>query len=331
MNLIISLIAVIALVVIGLIGGIGGSALNTLFGVVIPYVAILVFIIGLIWRMVNWARSAVPFKIPTTCGQQKSLDFIKAEKLEAPCCVWSMLGRMALEVLLFRSLFRNTKAEVKTDGNLAYGESIWLWLAALAFHYSFLVIFLRHFRLFVEPIPFFVTMLEFGDGFFEIGVPFLFLSDLVLLAAATYLLLRRVFIPQVRFISLASDYFALFLILAIATTGVLMRHFIKVDLLSAKQLIVGLFSLRPVVPAGIGAIFFIHIFMVSMLLLYFPFSKLVHAPGVFFSPTRNMINNNRAVRHVNPWDYPVKVHTYAEWEEEFHDLMKDAGMPLEKE
>ena len=53
--------------------------------------------------------------------------------------------------------------------------------------------------------------------------------------------------------------------------------------------------------------------------------------GVFLSPTRNMANDNRANRHVNPWDYPVKVHTYAEYEDEFRDVMKAAGMPLEKD
>jgi hypothetical protein len=53
--------------------------------------------------------------------------------------------------------------------------------------------------------------------------------------------------------------------------------------------------------------------------------------GVFLSPTRNLANNNRSVRHVNPWNYPVKVHTYEEYEEEFREFMKDAGIPVEKE
>nr|NIP42934.1 menaquinol oxidoreductase [candidate division Zixibacteria bacterium]NIR65035.1 menaquinol oxidoreductase [candidate division Zixibacteria bacterium]NIS16995.1 menaquinol oxidoreductase [candidate division Zixibacteria bacterium]NIS46820.1 menaquinol oxidoreductase [candidate division Zixibacteria bacterium]NIT53366.1 menaquinol oxidoreductase [candidate division Zixibacteria bacterium] len=77
--------------------------------------------------------------------------------------------------------------------------------------------------------------------------------------------------------------------------------------------------------------FYIHLFSVSVLFGYFPFSKLMHMGGVFMSPTRNMANNNREKRHVNPWDYPVKTHTYEEWEDEFRDVMKAAGMPLEKE
>jgi hypothetical protein len=52
---------------------------------------------------------------------------------------------------------------------------------------------------------------------------------------------------------------------------------------------------------------------------------------VFLSPTRNLANNSREVRHINPWNPTVKFHTYEEWEEEFHVPMKKAGFPLEKE
>ena len=93
----------------------------------------------------------------------------------------------------------------------------------------------------------------------------------------------------------------------------------------------GLISFNPVVPEGIGTMFLIHLFLVCVLFIYFPFSKLMHFAGVFFSPTRNLANNNRRQRHVNPWDYPVKVHTYAEYEDDFRELMKAADMPVEKE
>ena len=81
-------------------------------------------------------------------------------------------------------------------------------------------------------------------------------------------------IPQLRYISLAADYFPLFLILGIGISGVLMRNVWKVDLLSVKQLAMGLVTFHPTVPAaGIGPIFFVHVFLVSVLLAYFPFSK----------------------------------------------------------
>ncbi|HSR11750.1 MAG TPA: menaquinol oxidoreductase, partial [Thermodesulfobacteriota bacterium] len=81
----------------------------------------------------------------------------------------------------------------------------------------------------------------------------------------------------------------------------------------------------------IGLPFFIHLFLVTALAVYLPFSKLMHMGGVFLSPTRNMANDNRMRRHVNPWNYPVKVHTYEEYEDEFRARMKAAGLPVEKE
>jgi len=104
-----------------------------------------------------------------------------------------------------------------------------------------------------------------------------------------------------------------------------------VDIVGIKSILVGLATFHPTLPDGIGAIFFVHVAFVSTLLAYFPFSKLMHFGGVFLSPTRNLANNNRMVRHVNPWNYPVKVHTYEAYENEFRDIMKDAGIPVEKE
>ena len=105
-----------------------------------------------------------------------------------------------------------------------------------------------------------------------------------------------------------------------------MRHIYKVDLIKVKELALSLVSFRPVLPEGIGALFYVHLFFVCLLFAYFPFSKLMHLGGVFLSPTRNLANNNRAKRHINPWNYPVKVHTYEEYEDEFRDKMKTAGI-----
>jgi nitrate reductase gamma subunit len=318
-------------IILALIGYAGSQAAPYLFGVIIPYAALAVFIAGIIWRVLKWASSPVPFRIPTTAGQQKSLPWIGSAKFDNPSSTFGVMVRMAMEVLLFRSLFRNTRMELKKDQNLAYGQEIWLWAAALVFHYSFLVIFLRHFRFFMQPVPIFVPLIQNFDGFLEIGVPTLYMTDLGLLFGLGYLFLRRIYYPEMRYISLANDYFPIFLILGVGLSGALMRHFFKVDLLGVKTLAVGLFSLHPSLPEGIGAPFFIHLFLVSSLLAYFPFSKLTHMAGIFLSPTRNLANNSRMKRHINPWNYPVKVHTYQEWEEEFHDLIKDCGLPLDKE
>ncbi len=292
---------------------------------VIPYAAFFAFLAGFSYRVALWAVSALPFRIPTSCGQQRSLPWIKQAKLENPDTLLGVIGRMTLEVLLFRSLFRNTRASLY-EKRLVFSEQKYLWLAALAFHWSLLVILLRHLRLFIQPTPSFIRALERVDGCFQIGTPELYVSDVVFACALAYLVIRRFREPLVRYISQFSDYFALFLFLAIAISGLSMRYLTRVDVVAVKQFALGLASFHPVAATTLGAMFAVHLLLVSALATYLPFSKLMHMGGVFLSPTRNLANNNRRTRHVNPWDYPVKTHTYAEWEEEFRDKLIAADL-----
>lgn len=342
LSIVVSSIAVVILVLIPWIG-VGALDLRVLFGILVPYAAMATFFVGIVVRVVDWAKSPVPFRIPTTGGQQWSFPWIKSSPIDNPKGTGGVIVRMIFEVLLFRSLFRNTRLEYRraADGmpKVDYEWEKWLWLAALVFHYSFFVIFLRHFRFFMEPVPGFVQILEKLDGFMQMGVlplnglglPGVYLTDMLLMLAVTYLFLRRIYVSQTRYISLPADYFPLFLILALGFTGILMRYFIRVDITAVKQLVIGLFKFSPTVPEGIGVIFFIHLFIISVLIAYFPFSKLMHFAGVFLSPTRNLSNNSRFKRHINPWNYPVKVHTYEEYEDEFREAMIEAGIPVEKE
>jgi nitrate reductase gamma subunit len=201
----------------------------------------------------------------------------------------------------------------------------------MAFHWSMLIVVFRHFRFFVEPVPRLVEIAQYFDGFFKVGVPVIYATSVLLIVSLGYLLLRRLADPKVKYISLPTDYFALYLLLGIAISGFLMRHLEKVDIVNVKAAIAGWASFQLIAPEGVGALYFIHVFLVSALLVYFPFSKLLHAPGVFLSPTRNLANNNRAKRHVNPWNPPIVGHTYAEWEEEFHDKLVASGFVLDKE
>jgi len=329
MGVMISLGAVLGIVLITLIGA-QAHGLQYFFGILIPYVAFITFLVGFVWRVLDWAKSPVPFRIPTTAGQQHSLPWFKQAKLDNPSTTLGVVGRMLLEVLCFRSLFRNTKADL-VGGNLRYGPTKWLWLGALAFHYSFLIIAIRHMRLFVEPIPGFVQGLDNLDGMLQIGAPPLYITDILLVAAVSYLLVRRLVVPRLRYLSLPADYFPLFLILGIGITGILMRYFIRIDVVGAKTIAAGLATFHPTIPQDISPLFFVHLVLVAVLLAYFPFSKLMHMGGIFLSPTRNLANTNRMKMHVNPWNYPVKVHSYQAYEDDFRDLMKDAGIPVERE
>ncbi len=326
-------LALCAVLVLAGVAYVGGSVapLRPLFGVLLPWAAFLIFLVGLSYRVLVWARSPVPFRIVTTCGQQKSLPWIKAGWLESPSSTPGVVARMALEVGLFRSLFRNTKAELREGPRLVFGEDKFLWLAALAFHWSFLVIFLRHLRFFLEPVPAFVNGLAAVDGFFQVWTPDLYLTDVIVLGALGFLLLRRLSNLKVRYISLCFDYFVLFLLLGLVLSGIFMRYFTRIDTVAAKQLAMSLVTFAPTIPKEVGPLLFVHLLLLSALVACFPFSKLMHMGGVFLSPTRNLANTNRMQRHINPWNAPVKVHTYEEWEEEFRDKIKSAGLPLERE
>lgn len=325
-----SLFLVFALAAFALVGA-GTLGMEKAFGLYIPFLAVAVFVVGFCMRVVDWGKSAVPFCIPTTCGQQESLPWIKQSTIENPSTTGGVVKRMLFEVLLFRSLFRNTKVDLHEGTVVAYSSSKWLWLGALAFHYSFLTIVLRHMRFFTEPVPAVIAGIESLDSMLQIGAPTLYLTDLVFVAAVTYLFVRRVVVPQIRYISLVQDYFPLFLILGIALSGIFMRYFAKVDIISVKQLAMGLVTFSWVIPEGIGVLFYIHMFLVSVLLAYFPLSKLMHMGGVFLSPTRNMNCASRKFRHVNPWKFEnVHYHTYEEYEDEFREKMEDKEIPVDK-
>jgi nitrate reductase gamma subunit len=328
-NILVALIVVSVLFSTGMIGA--GAGLRTLFGIIIPYLAFCVFLVGLTYRIMGWAGVPVPFRIPTTCGQQKTLPWIRQDKLDNPDSTMGVIGRMALEVLCFRSLLRNSKTEMTKGGYPVFRPSLLLWFGALAFHWSMLIIVTRHLRLFTEPVPYFVTLLTQADGILQLGLPYYFMTSFIFLVSLLYLVLRRISNPQVRYISLLSDYFPLFLLFGIGLSGFWLRHLQKTDVVGVKELVMGLVSFNPTVPEGLSLLFYGHFLLACILIAYFPFSKLVHMAGVFLSPTRNMANNSRKVRHINPWDYPVKVHPYEEYENEFREKMKAAGIPVEKE
>ncbi len=326
----IALSLIIILMLAALPAGLSTLGLSGFITNILPYIAIAVFLIGFVFRILLWAKSPVPFRIPATCGQGKSLPWIKTNPVENPSGPWGVIARMAQEIFLFRSLFRNTDVAI-VDGRPVYGSAKWLWFFGLMFHWSLAIIVLRHLRFFTEPIAPWIGALSALDGFFEIGIPTLYLSDAAILAGLTFLFLRRVVVPQVRYISLFTDYFSLLLIAGVVSTGLLMRHFFPADLNAVKILAMGWVTFSPVVPQGISAVFYIHLCFVFALMAWFPASKLMHAGGVFLSPTRNLVNDSRMRRHINPWNAPVKVHTYEEYEDEFRDKMKASGLPVEKE
>ncbi|EHJ48192.1 Nitrate reductase gamma subunit [Solidesulfovibrio carbinoliphilus subsp. oakridgensis] len=327
-----SFLVVLALIVIPWLGA--GMGMGALFGIVLPYIAIIIFMVGFVSRIVEWAKIPVPFCIPTTAGQQKSLPWIKCNPWDNPSTKFGVFMRMVFEVLTFRSLFRNTTVKLQQDGpKVGYSSEKSLWLFALVFHYCFLVILLRHLRFFMAPVPRPIGIAEFFDSILQIGLPVMYQTDALILVGLLFLLARRVFDGKTRYISLMQDHFPLFLLLGIVLTGVWMRYVVKVDVIAVKELAMGLVTLHPAMPKNpIDPSVYAHLTLVCALFVYFPFSKLMHMGGVFLSPTRVLPNMSRRAMWVNPWNDPtIKPHSYEAYEDDYREKMIEVGLPVDKE
>lgn len=200
---------------------------------------------------------------------------LKIPTMPAPVTRSGVVFRVAREVGLFESLFKSNK---------------WTWIFAALFHLGLLLEVLRHLRFFVQPVWFWVV-------FFQ---PFGVYGGMMMVAGLVGLLGRRVLLARVRYISQPSDYLMLLLLLGIGLTGFAVRFVDHTDIVSFKIFVLGLvyFDWQPL-PAN--PLLLAHLAMVSTLLIVLPFSKLLHVPAVFFSPTRNQVDDARERRHLAPW------------------------------
>jgi nitrate reductase gamma subunit len=298
------------------------------------YAAAAVCLGGLVWRVWTWATTPEPFRIPTTTGQQRSLPWITPSRIESPSSALGVAGRLACEALLFRSLFRNTaparQSVPPSCPPPVFLERKALWLGAMALHWSLLVILVRHLRLFVDPVPGAVAAVAALDGFFEVGSPRWYATDVMVAAALLYLLARRLRDPLLRYLTLPADYLALAALAAVAGTGIVLRYAVRVDLVDVRAYTLGLAALAPVPLRDLNLWLAAHLAAVAWLATALPFTKLVHAAGAWLSPTRNQANDSRRRRHTNPWNAPVEVHGYEAWRDEFREKLAAAGLPIDE-
>ncbi|AEA47688.1 sulfate reduction electron transfer complex DsrMKJOP subunit DsrM [Archaeoglobus veneficus] len=293
-----------------------------LLEIAVPYVAFAIFLIGVIYRAINWAKSPVPLKIPTTCGQQYTLPFIRRtiyDRFDSPYTKWETIGRMFFEVFFFRSLFRNTRYYYTRH---EHRDTRFLWFFAILFHWSFLLVLISHLRFFLEPVPGWLEFYMEVSGLKGAFVPEIYIPGITAFVGLLCLFGRRLFLGKERTISLPSDYLALILLISVIATGLLMRYIIKVPIEPVKELAIGLVTFHPVA-TDVHPLFLLHLLLACTALAYFPFSKLMHAAGVLFSPTRNMPNDNRARTHVNPWNPPYKGITWQEYYEMYKDQLDE--------
>lgn len=183
--------------------------------------------------------------------------------------------RMTREVVLFESLFKSNK---------------WIWIFGWMFHIGLALVLLRHIRYFQEPVWSWVAFIQ----------PFGKYAGFAMVAGLAGLWARRFLVDRVRYISTPSDHLMLALLIAIGLSGAGMTFVAHTDIVALKAFALGLitFDWHPLPQDGL---LLIHLFLVAVLMIIFPVSKLLHAPGIFFSPSRNMVDNPREHRHLAPW------------------------------
>jgi len=200
---------------------------------------------------------------------------LKIPTTPAPTTAAGVVVRMTGEVVLFVSLFKANK---------------WTWLFGWVFHFGLLVAFIGHLRYVLEPAWRWLDLIQLISLY----------AGLAMLVGLAGLWARRVLVDRVRYISAPSDHLMLLLIIGIAASGVVMRTVSRADIAMVKAFMLGLiyFDWQPLPADGV---LLLHLGLVIVLMIVFPISKLLHAPGLFFSPTRTQIDNPRERRHTASW------------------------------
>lgn len=200
---------------------------------------------------------------------------LKIPTTPAPTHAAGVGWRLTREVVLFESLFRSNK---------------WTWLFGWTFHLALALVLLRHVRYFQQPVWSLIGLIQ----------PFGTYAGFAMAAGLAGLWARRFAVDRVRYISTPSDHLMLALLLAIALSGLAMRFVVHTDIIAVKVFMLGLLR-ADIQPLPSDPVLLVHLALVALLMIVFPISKLLHAPGLFFSPTRNMADNPRESRHVAAW------------------------------
>ena len=232
----------------------------TVFFAVLFYFATAVCVVGLVARIVDYARTPAPLKIPTT---------------PAPTTGGGVALRMLREVVFFESLFKGNK---------------WTWLFGWMFHAALLLVLLRHVRYFQQPVWDVIVFIQ----------PYGTYAGFAMVAGLGGLWARRFLVDRVRYISTPSDHLHLALLIAIGLSGLSMRFVKPTDIVAVKTFMLGLMRVD-IQPLPTDPLLLLHLALVALLMIVFPISKLLHAPGLFFSPTRNQADTPREARHLAPW------------------------------
>jgi nitrate reductase gamma subunit len=200
---------------------------------------------------------------------------LKIATTPAPTNKTGVALRLAREVVFFESLFKGNK---------------WIWIFGWIFHFGLFLVTLRHLRYFIDPVWLPIQLVQ----------PFGIYGGIAMAVGLVGLWARRFLVDRVRYITGTSDHLILALLVLIGLTGLMMKFVVHVDVISVKLFFRGLLTMD-ISPLPADPLLLLHLLLVVTLMIVFPFSKLLHAPGLFFSPTRNQVDNPREKRHLASW------------------------------
>jgi nitrate reductase gamma subunit len=202
-------------------------------------------------------------------------DPVRIAQTPAPVSSAGVGGRYVWEVGIFKSLLKGNRV---------------IWISGYIFHLGLLFALVKHYRFFFSYAPLWLDYFTTFEMY----------AGLIMLGGLALLFILRLVVDRTVYISIMNDYLLLILLMGIAFTGYTLKHFTRTNVTEVKEFVLGIVSFNPQqMPSQ--AMFIIHISLVFLFLMYFPFSKLMHAGGIFFSPTRNMVDNPRDKRTINPW------------------------------
>lgn len=219
-----------------------------------PYLAVVILLGGIAVQMVRWSKAKpVPAHLSLYPRPESRVGRI---------------GDALLDMFTLKGLFRVNRL---------------LWAGGLIMHLGLLLLILGHIRV-VTDFYFLWDWLGWGDAethtFSAVAgttAGVLFFIPLI------YLLLRR-FAGAVKWLSTPEDYFVLVLLIGIAITGMHMRAVLEVDQEAMRRFMQGLYIFRwEPVPESAGISFIYHFALVQLLMIYFPFGKLLHTIGSVFN------------------------------------------------
>jgi nitrate reductase gamma subunit len=219
-----------------------------------PYIAVVVLIGGIAYQAYRWRkRSPVPAHLSLYPRPESRLG---------------RLGDTLLDMFTMKGLFKVNKL---------------LWVGGFVMHVGLLLLILGHIRV-VTDFYFLWDWINWGEAethtFSAVAGT---IAGLLFMIPLFYLLLRR-FGGSVKILSTPEDYFILVLLVGIAITGMHMRLVLDVEQHPMRVFMQGLykFNWQPV-PESSGISFVWHFALVQLLMIYFPFGKLMHTIGSAFN------------------------------------------------